>query len=171
MKIKRFFILLTAIVCCAAMLIGLCSCKDSKKENDETQSAGSMFGITYNGVSIELNKSATDVLQKLGTPKRTDNLGDCGGIGVQTKYTYDNITVNTLKEEKGEVIHKIGFTSDLVSTSKGISVGANETDVTAKYGQPASSENGRYVYESGNLNLQFTIKDGKVSAIEYFREV
>ena len=58
-----------------------------------------------------------------------------------------------------------------MATSKGISIGASEADVTAKYGQPASTDNGRYVYESGNLNLQFTIKDGKVTAIEYFREV
>ena len=85
------------------------------------------------------------------------------------KYTYDDITVNTLKEKDGEVIHKIAFVNDLVETPKGLSIGSSEAQVKDAYGEPTSSENGKLLYKSGDLELEFTVKDGSVSAVNYRR--
>lgn len=169
MIINKKLLRVITLVCCAAMLFALCACNSENKEN--AASGSNPYAIVYKDVKIELDKPAASVLEKLGTPKYSDNLGDCGGIGVQMKYTYDDITVNTLKEEGGEVIHKISFLNDLPSTSKGISLGASETDVREKYGNPSAEENGKLIYKKGSLELEFAIKDGAVSAINYRRIV
>jgi ribosomal protein S16 len=145
----------------------LVACNNGSEENEGA--SNNPFYVNYKDVKIELNKKAESVLDKLGEPKYSDNLGDCGGIGVQMKYTYDNITLNTLKEKDGEVIHKIGFLNDLVSTPKGITIGSSADDVRAAYGTPSSEENGKLTYKSGDLELEFTVKNGSVSAVNYRR--
>jgi hypothetical protein len=145
----------------------LVACNNGSEENEGA--SNNPFYVNYKDVKIELNKKAESVLDKLGEPKYSDNLGDCGGIGVQMKYTYDNITLNTLKEKDGEKIHKIGFLNDLVSTPKGITIGSSADDVRAAYGTPSSEENGKLTYKSGDLELEFTVKNGSVSAVNYRR--
>lgn len=169
MTIGKKVLKIVTVICCAAMLISLCACNGGNKENAGSNS--NPYAVTYKDIKIELDKPAASVLEKLGTPKYSDNLGDCGGIGVQMKYTYDDITVNTLKEEGGEVIHKISFLNDLVSTSKGISLGSSESEVREAYGNPSSEENGKLIYKKNALELEFTIKNGSVSAVNYRRIV
>ncbi len=166
-KIKSITAVILAVACCMAVLMTLSSCND--EQGNEQNTNESPFYVVYKGVKIELDKKADGVLDKLGTPKYEDNLGDCGGIGVQMKYTYGDITVNTLKEEGGEVIHKISFGSDLVSTPKGISIGSQEQEVRDAYGKPVSEENGKLLYKKSDLELEFTVKSGSVSAVNYRR--
>ena len=168
MKLKRFLCLILAMSFCISACLFVCSCNNAEQEDDETSSANP-FCVTYNGVKIELDKKADDVLEKLGEAKSEDNLGDCGGIGVQMKYTYADIAINTLKEEKGEMIHKIEFKNDLPKTSKGIYIGSDEADVRSAYGTPNSEENGRLIYKKSDLELEFTIENGEVIAINYRR--
>ena len=167
MKIRRILCLSLALVCAIMLASALVSCNTDGEENEG--GASNPFYVNYNDTKIELDKKAESVLEKLGEPKYSDNLGDCGGIGVQMKYTYDDITVNTLKENDGEVIHKIGFLNDLVSTPKGISIGSSEQEVRDAYGTPSSEENGKLTYKSGDLELEFTVKNGSVSAVNYRR--
>ena len=165
---KRILSMILALACCLGLVAALASCNDNESENEQG-SSNSPFYVVYKDVKIELDKKADVVLDKLGKAKYEDNLGDCGGIGVQMKYTYDDITVNTLKEESGEKIHKISFVNDIVETPKGISIGSTEQDVRDAYGAPTSSENGKLIYKSGDLELEFTVKDGSVSAVNYRR--
>lgn len=164
---RRLICLILALTCCITALTVLSSCND--EEEKEQNKNESLFYVVYNGVKIELDKKADEVLEKLGTPKYEDNLGDCGGIGVQMKYTYGDIAINTLKEKDGEVIHKISFVNDLVSTPKGISIGSGEQEVRDEYGKPNSENNGKLVYKKNDLELEFAVKDGSVSAVNYRR--
>lgn len=167
-RIKRATSIILAIACCMAVIMMLSSC--SQEENGgQNGNNDSLFYVTYKDVRIELNKKADEVLEKLGAPQYEDNLGDCGGIGVQMKYTYGDIAINTLKEEKGEVVHKISFMNDLISTPKGIFIGSDEQDVRDAYGKPSSEENGKLIYKNGDLELEFIIKSGSVSAVNYRR--
>ena len=168
MNNKRLLSMLLALVCCFGALATFSSC-DKAEGEEPGGTSNSPFYVVYKDVKIELDKPATDVLEALGKAKYEDNLGDCGGIGVQVKYTYDDITINTLKEKSGEKIHKISFINDLVSTPKNISIGSSEEDVRGAYGAPSSAENGKMIYKSNDLDLEFTVKDGSVSAINYRR--
>lgn len=172
MKLKRFLSIIFVAVYCCTLCTGLCSCNEGnegKDNNGVANTSNNPFYAVYKNVRIELDKKADDVIEKLGEAKYKDNLGDCGGIGVQMKYTYDDITVNTLKENDGEFIHKIAFITDVVSTPKGISIGSSESEVKAAYGSPTSSENGKMIYKSNDLELEFAVKDGTVSAVNYRR--
>lgn len=163
--IKKIICVAVALLC-AATLFTACN----GDEGNGGSSAGT-FGVVYKDVSIKLDADAEKVLKALGEAKYTDSLGDCGGIGEQVKYTYDDIAVNTLKEKDGEKIHKIELLNDLVSTSKGISIGSDEASVRDAYGTPSSEANGKLTYKSGSLELEFTVKNGSVSAINYRRIV
>ena len=165
MNLKRFFSLILAIFFCISTCLFVCSCNEKKDE----QASSNPFYLTYDGVHIELDKKADNVLEALGKAQSEDNLGDCGGIGVQIKYTYADIAINTLKEEKGEMIHKIEFRNDLPKTSKGIYIGSGEADVRSAYGTPSSEENGKLIYKQSDLELEFAIANGEVSAINYRR--
>ena len=163
---NKIICLLIALLCATAVFT---ACNGSSDDNGGS-SAG-VFAVTYKDTVIKLDADAKAVLEALGDPKYTDNLGDCGGIGVQTKYTYDDIAINTLKEKDGEKIHKISLLNDLVSTSKGISIGSDEASVKEAYGTPSAEENGKLTYKSVNLELEFTIKNGSVNAINFRRIV
>lgn len=164
--IMKILCAVLALICIGTMTL---ACDSSSDDNG--RASGGTFGIVYKDTTIKLDEKADGVLSKLGEPKHTDNLGDCGGIGVQTKYTFDDIAVNTLKEKDGEKIHKIALLNDLVSTSKGISIGSDEASVKEAYGTPSAEENGKLIYKSGNLELEFTVKGGSVTAINYRRIV
>ena len=166
MKItKRILCLLMALICS----LGTVCCFSACDEEQGDEGAGGLFYVTYRDVKIELNQSADSVLEKLGAPQDEDNLGDCGGIGVQIMYTYSDITVNTLKEKDGEKIHKISFINDLITTPKGIYIGSAQQDVLDAYGEPSSEDGGYLVYKEGDLELEFQIDNGKVSHINYRR--
>lgn len=162
---KRIICAVLALLCCLGCVVLMSACDEEQGGNGDNN----LFYVEYKGVRIELDTSADQVLAALGKAKYEDNLGDCGGIGVQMKYTYSDISVNTLKEEDGEKIHKISFTNDLVSTPKGIYIGSSEQAVLDAYGSATGNEDGRLTYKSGDLELEFSIKDGKVSAINYRR--
>ncbi len=168
-NMKRLLCILLALLCFVSMTALLVSCNDEGGNDEGDQPSNSPFYVVYKDVKIELNKSAEDVLKKLGEPKYEDNLGDCGGIGVQMKYTYDDITVNTLKEKDGEKIHKISFVNDIASTPKKISIGSTEQEVRDAYGEPSSYEDGRMTYKSGDLKLEFVIDNGEVKSVNYTR--
>lgn len=161
---KRILCAALALICCFGALFIMSAC-----DEEQGSTNGGIYYVEYKNVKIELDKDAKTVLESLGKAKYEDNLGDCGGIGVQIKYTYGDIAINTLKENDGEKIHKISFMNDLVSTPKGIYIGSTEQAVIDAYGAATSTENGRLTYKSGDLELEFSVKEGKVSGINYRR--
>lgn len=163
-NLKRIVCAALALICCFGAIFVMSAC-----DGEQTSTGGNWFYVEYKSIRIELDKSADEVLAALGEAKYTENLGDCGGIGVQTKYTYSDISVNTLKEQSGEKIHKISFLNDLVRTPEGIYIGASEQAVRDAYGEPTSFDGSRLTYKRSDLKLEFKIKDAKVSAIDFIR--
>ena len=161
--------ILAAIVCIAICFgcVALLSACNGEKMPEEGKSG--IYYIEYNGVRIELGKDAKTVIDALGKPKSEKELGDCGGLGAQIKYSYNDIDVYSLKNDDGETIDQISFTSDIAQTPKGIYIGADATSVTEAYGQPTEKKDGDSRYISGNFVLKFKFEDGIVSAIEYIR--
>ncbi len=162
-RTKRIICALLALICCFGAVVCMTSCGGEDNGNEN------LFYVNYRNIRIELDQSADNVLTSLGTAKYTDNLGDCGGIGVQMKYTFSDISVNTLKEKDGEKIHKISFISDLVQTPKGIYIGCARQAVLDAYGTPTSDDSEKLVYKSADLKLEFKINGDKVAAIDYVR--
>ena len=165
-RTKRIICALLALLCCFSMACAMISCDEENGEGDSN-----LFFVNYKNIRIELDKSADDVLDKLGEPQNTINLGNCGGIGVQTKYVYNDISICTLKEKDGEKIHKIAFENDFVSTNKGIYIGSAEESVSEAYGEPKTKKSGKWIYEKGSFELEFEFENAKVSEVELRRIV
>lgn len=170
---KRFFISLIAILCCACALITFVSC-DNDKDTDDGNGGNnvdttSIFYVKYGDTKIELGKKAAPILKALGDAKSVKELGDCAGLGAQVKYTYDNFDLYTLKNDEGETIDEISFTSDIAVTPKGICLGATADEVTDAYGKPTSQSEKAIIYTKGKNSLKFGLKNGEVSSIDYVR--
>ena len=160
---KRIVAFILALGCCVGLALTFCSC------NDKGTGGNDIFYMEYNGTKIELGAKSDSVISKLGTAKSVKELGDCGGFGAQIKYTYSDIELYTLKSNDGETVDQIEFTSDLVSTSKNISLGDSKDKVIEAYGEPQEQNDRDIMYTEGNMTLKFKVDGGKVVAIDYIR--
>ena len=159
---KRIVAFVLALTCCVALALVFSAC------NDNGTSGDNIFYMEYNGTKIELGANADPVISKLGTAKSIKELGDCGGFGAQIKYTYDDFELYTLKSGDDETVDQISFTSDLVSTSKNISLGDSKDKVIEAYGESQQTDRD-IMYTEGNMTLKFKLDGGKVVAIDYIR--
>ena len=156
--------MLVAILC-AITLLAACNSEGAETENKSAVE----YYVTYKGTKIELDKKADIVLSALGAAKDIDSLGDCGGFGTQTRYTYDDIVVYTVKNDSGETIDQISLSNDMVETPKGICVGDTSDAVIKAYGEPTAKNDTKMEYESGSLILKFGIEGGNVKSINFIR--
>lgn len=164
-KMIKALCLIIALICVVSVFA---SCNAETTENKD--STGSVeYYINYKGTKIELDKKADAVLSALGEPKSTASLGDCGGFGLQTRYTYDNFVLYTVKNDSGETIDQISLSSDMVETPKGICVGDTSDDVIKAYGEPTVKNDTKIEYESGALILKFGLEAGEVKSINFIR--
>jgi len=161
--------IITAVLCallCVTMIASLVSCKESETEKSN---GGDLYTVEYKGVSIKLDADASEILDKLGKAQSTSELGDCGGFGAQVKYTYVDIELYTLKNDDGESVDQITLKSDMVSTSKGISVGSTAEEVIDAYGEPTEKSDKDMRYIDGNNVIKFKLEGGAVDDIDIMR--
>ena len=162
-KYVRILVLAMALLCVTSLF----SACNGEQDNSGSTKIG--YYIEYNGTRIELDKNATPVLSALGTPNDTISLGDCGGFGAQTKYTYDDFVLYTVTNGSGETIDQIALSNDLVETPKGICVGDSSEDVIKAYGEPMVKNDKKIEYESGSFVLKFGLENGAVKSINFIR--
>lgn len=175
MKITNRILLILA-VCCLIFSLAACDSGKGATGNDNTdakteESSGVSYAVTYNGAKITLGGAADAVISALGEPQSKSELGNCGGLGAQVKYTYTSVYVYVLETESGKTIDQIEFRDDLVSTSEGVSIGMKKSDVVAKCGAATSESASSLTYTSGKLNLTFGFDaNNTVNKIAYIRE-
>lgn len=163
MRTERALARIVALIVGIACILTLISCEETKNEIDD------VFYVNYKGVKIELAMDASDVLQKLGEAKSVKELGDCGGLGAQVKYTYEDIELFTVKSNTGESIDAISFLNDIVTTPKNICLGDSSDKVITAYGEPTQKSNTEFRYIKDDFVLKFKIVAQKVEGIEYLR--
>ena len=164
-----------AILLLAAVLL-LCACTGTTPDttgasgNSNAGASDTPIGylFTYNGLEFGVDMPAADVLKALGTPKDKYTSKSCAFNGEDTVYYYSSIQVSTNNEQGYERIYSIYLEDDLVSTEKGISIGATPEQVKAAYGEPdAVSTENCLIYAKDGMKLRFMIHNGKVSSIVY----
>ena len=169
-----------AIFLCLLMMLTLAACnsaKDNGKGDDDskatttkaTDSTSVKYYIEFTGVKIELGADAASALAALGTPKATAEVGNCGGQGTLTKYTYASLELYVLTSGNSSTIDQITLLDDSIATPEGIRIGTAQADVKTKCKTPTKSSDASYTYTSGNKNLKFNFRDGAVVGIDYMR--
>lgn len=165
MKMKRALALALALICCLSVAVSFVGCNGGEKESGKD----SIYTVNYNGTDIALGADAKGVLKALGTAKDVKELGDCGGLGAQVKYSYNDLDVYTIKNDKGETVDQITFRNDLVATSKGICIGDSSDKVLSAYGEPTSQSDTEIKYVDGKMVLKFKLEGGNVTDIDLIR--
>ena len=134
-----------------------------------TEGAAVKYYVEFTGVKIELGADAEAVIDALGTPKATAEVGNCGGQGTLTKYTYASLELYVLTSGTSSTIDQITLLDDSIATPEGIRIGTAQADVKTKCKTPTKSSDASYTYTSGNKNLKFNFRDGAVVGIDYMR--
>ena len=148
----------------AVLMLALClfACKEETGD-DNTKS----FYVTYKSVKLELGKDANAVVNKLGDALSVSELGNCGGLGSQKKYTYSSIALFVLEDNSGKcIIDGIELYDDSVTTPEGVYIGMSADDAKAKLSGAKESGNALTVVD-GQYYLKVKLESGKVSSI-YF---
>ncbi len=140
-------------------LLSLISCGGSNGGN------GYVFKI--NSLTLQIGASADVVRTGLGEPLSKNVTAACGGIpGEDIVYTYAGYRVKTTPGKDGDVICMIELTDDSVKTPEGLTIGSTKDQVISAMGTgEAVGEN--LVYPKGNMKLQFLIRDGFVTNVQY----
>ena len=162
-----------ALALCLVTLIFAVSCQkqetpDDDGENDKPKTTTKApetsvsFGVTYNGVKVDLGADAATVLASLGDPSSEESVGSCGGQGTLTKYLYPSVEIIVLTDSAGKTtVDSISLRDDGATTRNGVGVGSTKQEILDACGKgyKAANDNG-ITYESGKYLLEFTLKDG-----------
>lgn len=133
-----------------------------------TQAASRGYRFKYKGVTAGMNDKADKLIEKLGdvTPTKKKS---CAYDGESFTYKAKDLTLVTYTTEKGgtEYIQSVKFKTKNIKTAEGIKIGSKESKVKDEYGKRAKPEYGVYKFKKGKTMLYITVKDEKVTAIEY----
>ncbi len=164
---KAFF-RITALMLAVLMCVCLFACNEGTKETEPSIDGGISYHVSYNGTKIALGAKADAVIEKLGEPQNTREIGDCGGLGALIKYSYSSIEVYVLKSNTdGNIIDSITLRDDLVETPEGVCIGESTAAAKEKLGEPTAESDTALTYESEKYALKLTLSNGSVSGIDY----
>ena len=149
----------------AVLMLSLCIFACKKEENDKNTDKS--FYVTYKSVKLELGKDANAAVNKLGDALSVSELGNCGGLGSQKKYTYASLALFVLEDNNGGcIIDGIELYDDSVTTPEGVYIGMSAEEAKAKLAGAKQSGNALTVVD-GKYYLKVKLDGGKVSEI-YF---
>lgn len=158
----RFAAVAVALLC-AATLLGGCSGRQ-----DAAFAEGDLM-LNVNGKPYLCRTDIKTIIADLGEGYEYAEGKSCNYDGLDKTYTYQTATFYTNPLPEGDLLSEIYSESDSVTTSKGITVGADKADVLAAYGEPAEQDATIMIYriseETGNPTLCFELEGDSVSAI------
>ena len=152
-----------ALVLCLSALLLLVACASDK---DGKNGDGYVF-VAKNGVEIAIGAELDPIIDEMGKYINYDEAPSCAGQGISKFYTYAGIDIESYEEDGEHYVYMITLIDDTVKTKEGIRVGDKKDEVIKAYGDPTEEESDGLYYESGNMCLQFILRNGKVSQIQY----
>ncbi len=170
MKILRS-IICALLLCALALTFAACSEDKPEDTSAQTTSApekdGSVY-VEYKGTRIVMGADADGIIKSLGEPSSKKEIGDCGGLGAQVKYSYASFEIYVLESKtEGNKIDQITFRDDLIATPEGVCIGQTVSDVKKALGEPARSDGKSMEYTKGAFILSIGIDGDTVTAIDY----
>ena len=165
-KIKRIIALVMASMCVCV----LAACNDSAgtENNGGIDATNVKMYVNYNDTVIMLGAKADGIIEALGEPQSKTEIGDCGGLGAQVKYTYPSIDIYVLESKTdGNIIDQITFRDDTVTTPEGAYIGASSSEAKAVLGAPSSASDKALLYNKGNYTLKLSLENDIVCEINY----
>ncbi|MBE6535870.1 MAG: hypothetical protein E7677_04535 [Ruminococcaceae bacterium] len=151
--------LILALTVALAMLL-LVACNGNKTDKEELY-------VEYKNVKIVMGADADEIIDALGEPIDSYEIGDCGGLGAQVLYSYPSLDVYVLESKSGDVIDAISFRDDIVTTNEGVYIGMDINEAKELLGEPDGETDKQLDYKKGDFTVSVLFADGAVSAISY----
>ena len=141
---------------------------------DASQTEASFRPLVVGGVTVALDAEAEGVIAALGTPQAFAESGSCYGDGKDKVYQYVSYKIMTYSKAGKDYILSVEIyddADDRVATPEGVRIGDRAEDVVARHGAPTSKTDLQIVYldDANGAKLQFLLRDGKVTNIQYLK--
>lgn len=120
-------------------------------------------------VSVAIDSEAAGILAALGEWNNYSESPSCAFNGLDKIYAYAGFRIQTYPLNGKDYIYSVELTDDSVTTSEGIAVGSTVEQVKTAYGTPTDETATLLLYKGEGVNLQFILRDGKVTNIQYLR--
>ena len=168
---KKNLLAVTLMVLC----VGLMACGGKEKEAEtqvqtqqEQQKAETGYVFENKGLTMNIDGNVTDYVAKLGEPSGGYyEAKSCAFEGLDKFWYYDGFTLQGYQKSGAELVYAITFDDDTVKTKEGVKIGDSKEKMTSAYGSNYKQDGNMYSYVSGNMELQFTVKDEVVMGITY----
>ena len=158
-------------ICVVLAILCLCACAvscNSSTDNGKNDGESTKFYVEYKDTKITLGAPADSIIAALGQAQNRVEIGDCGGLGAQVKYSYPSVDVYVLEsKEDGSVIDQISFKDDVISTPEGVFIGMEVSKAKGILGTPDKESDKSMEYGDGKYALVIGFADGKVNRIDY----
>lgn len=148
----------------ATALLSLVACKDNNTPPEEGKK---VYTFTSGSTKIAVNAEAAPIVAALGQWRDYAESPSCATTGLDKIYIYPGFEIYTTPEGDRDLISMIRLYDDTVATEEGIRVGATKEAVIAVYGTPDQTYDTNITYEVVGMYLQFSLKDGIVTSIQY----
>ena len=170
--IKRLAITAITMVMCVGLLA--CGGSDNKATGNNvnetttqnTEDKGYVFESA--GTAIEINTKVETYTSKLGEPKGGYyEAKSCAFDGLDKFWYYDGFTIQAYQKDGADLVYSVILTDDTVKTKEGVKIGDTKDKMTSVYGSSFKANGTICAYESGNMALEFTVKDDAIISIAY----
>ena len=150
----------------ALTVLSLVACK----ENDPSAEAEKTYTFTNGTTKIAIDADMAPILAALGQWRDYAESASCAFEGLDKVYTYAGFEIQTYPEGEKDFVYIIVLQDDTVATEKGVRIGATKEAVIAAYGTPDKETDTSLTYNGKGMYLQFILRDGAVTSIQYAKE-
>ena len=156
-KVIALILATVCLICCVA-------CSEDVEKTDGFDS----FYVNYNDVVIQLGDRADGIIKDLGASQSKTEIGDCGGLGAQVKYSYASIDLYVLEVKGGDsIVDQITFRDDIITTPEGVYLGMTLEEAEGLLGEPTTRTDKAVLYSNGTYTLKLGVVAGIITEINY----
>ena len=160
MNVKRFLILLGALLLTLGALVAC----DGAEESQKTP-----YSFAVGSAIVEIDGEAEAILQEIGPWSTYDESPSCAFEGLDKMYGYGPFDVATYPLEDKDYIFAVYLNDDTCATREGIRVGDTRDAVLQAYGTPDEESDTYLRYAASGMTLSFLLKNGTVTNIQYVK--
>ena len=163
---KKICVLLL-IVCTVLWICGCSAPAPQPTESGFALPAESGFVLTVADCTITMGAEAAPILAALGKPVTVTEEASCAFDGTEKTYRYEHFCLTTCPVDGAEIICRVWFTDDSLSTAEGIRVGSSRDAVAQTYGGDVFKDDGLCVLNRGESSLTILLANGAVTSVQY----
>ncbi len=156
------------LVVTLALLLGVTACQPANGGTDAPFAA-----VVINGQTIAIDAEAAPILSALGKELEYAESPSCAFEGMDKIYVYAGFRLQTYTKSGKDYVRSVELTDDSVSTVEGIRIGDSVEQVKTAYGTPGeeSATALKYADAKNGITLQILVRDGRVTNIQYIKNV